>query len=61
LSGPHRRATSRCWRTLGGLADFAIVEAYLSTAARCGITKLDALRGLFHGDAWKPPGLQPAG
>ena len=23
--------------------------------------KLDALRGLFHGDVWNPPGLQPAG
>ena len=52
----------RCaWRTLQGLADFAIVESYLSTAAKCGITKLDALRDLFRGHAWKPPGLQPAG
>jgi hypothetical protein len=26
-----------------------------------GITKLDALRDLFNGHAWKPPGLEPAG
>ena len=49
------------WRTLQGLADFAIVESYLSTAAKWGITKHDALRDLFKGHAWQPPGLQPAG
>ncbi|MGO9503539.1 MAG: hypothetical protein ACLPUO_18650, partial [Streptosporangiaceae bacterium] len=26
-----------------------------------GITKLDALRDLFNGHTWKPPGLEPAG
>ena len=36
-------------------------ESYLATAAKGGITKLDALRDLFRGHAWKPPGLQPAG
>ena len=56
-----QRGSGGAWRTLQGLADFAIVESYLSTAAKCGITKLDALRDLFRGHAWKPPGLQPAG
>jgi hypothetical protein len=44
-----------------GLADFALVESYLSTAAKCGISKLEALRDLFNGRAWLPPGLEPAG
>jgi len=26
-----------------------------------GISKLDALRHLFNGNAWMPPGLEPAG
>jgi transposase len=57
----QQRGSGGAWRTLQGLADFAIVESYLSTATKCGITKLDALRGLFSGHAWKPSGLQPAG
>jgi len=57
----QQRGSGGAWRTLQGLADFAIVESYLSTAAKWGITKLDALRDLFSGHAWKPPGLQPAG
>ena len=44
-----------------GLADFAIVQSYLSTAAKWGISKLDALRDLFNGHAWLPPGLEPSG
>jgi transposase len=56
-----RRGSGGAWRTLQGLAGFGIVESYLSTAAKCGITKLDALRDLFRGHLWKPPGLQPAG
>jgi transposase len=57
----QQRGSGGAWRTLQGLADFAIVESYLSTAAKWGITKLDALRDLFSGHAWKPPGLEPAG
>ncbi len=57
----QQRGSGGAWRTLQGLADFAIVESYLSTAAKWGITKLDALRDLFKGHAWQPPGLQPAG
>jgi len=57
----QQRSSGGCWRTLEGLADFAIVESYLSTAAKWGISKLDALRDLFRGHPWIPPGLQPAG
>ncbi len=57
----QQRSSGGCWRTLQGLADFAIVQSYLSTAAKWGLSKLDALRDLFNGRAWLPPGLQPAG
>ena len=57
----QQRSSGGCWRTLQGLADFAIVQSYLSTAAKWGISKLDALRGLFSGHPWIPPGLQPDG
>ena len=43
----QQRGSGRCWRTLTGLAEFALVESYLSTAAKWGISKLDALRDLF--------------
>jgi transposase len=55
----QQRASGGCWRTLGGLADFAVVQSYLSTAAKWGITKIDALRGLFNGNPWMPPGIEP--
>jgi transposase len=57
----QQRSSGGCWRTLAGLADFAIVQSYLSTAAKWGISKLDTLRGLFNGHAWIPPGLEPSG
>jgi transposase len=57
----QQRSSGGCWRTIDGLADFAIVQSYLSTAAKWGISKLDALRDLFNGRAWLPPGLEPAG
>ena len=57
----QQRSSGGCWRTLQGLADFAIVQSYLSTAAKWGISTLDALRDLFNGRAWIPPGLEPAG
>jgi transposase len=57
----QQRSSGGCWRTLQGLADFAIVQSYLSTAVKWGLSKLDALRGLFNGRAWLPPGLEPAG
>jgi hypothetical protein len=33
----------------------------LERRARQDSSKLDALRDLFNGHAWKPPGLEPAG
>jgi transposase len=56
----QQRSFGGCWRTIQGLADFAIVQSYLSNAVKWGISKLDALRDLFHGHAWLPPGLEPA-
>ena len=57
----QQRGSGGCWRTLEGLAEFALVHSYLSTAVKWGISKLDALRDLFKGHAWLPPGLEPAG
>ena len=56
----QQRSSGGCWRTIDGLADFAITQSYLSTAAKWGIGKLDALRDLFNGRAWIPPALEPA-
>src|SRR5204863_8378134 len=38
----QQRSSGGCWRTLTGLADFAIVQSYLSTAAKWGVSQLDA-------------------
>jgi transposase len=57
----QQRSSGGCWRTLAGLADFAVVRSYLSTAAKWGISTLDALRDLFNGHAWLPPGIEPSG
>ena len=57
----QQRSSGGAWRTLTGLADFAIVQSYLSTAAKWGISKLDALRDLFNGHAWLPPSIEPSG
>lgn len=54
-----------CWRTLQGLADFegladfAVVRSYVSTAAKWGITSLDAFEQLFTTGAWLPPAASP--
>jgi transposase len=53
------RTSGGAWRTLTGLADFAIVQSYLSTASKWGISKLDALRQLFTTGAWLPPATSP--
>jgi transposase len=55
----QQRTSGGCWRTLDGLADFAIVQSYLSTAAKWGLTKLDALRQLFTTGPWLPPAIAP--
>ena len=57
----QQRSSGGCWRTLQGLADFAIVQSYLTTATRWGISTIDALRRLFNGHPWIPPALQPDG
>jgi transposase len=57
----QQRSSGGCWRTLDGLADFAVVQSYLSTAAKWGTTKIDALRDLFNGHPWMPPGIEPTG
>ena len=48
------------WRTLDGLADFAIVQSYLSTAAKWGIDALDTLTQLFTDGPGYPPPSDPA-
>jgi transposase len=55
----QQRTSGGCWRTLQGLADFAIVQSYLSTAGKWGRDKLDALVELFTTGAWLPPALTP--
>jgi len=53
------RTSGGCWRTLEGLADFAIVQSYLSTAAKWGIDQLDALTQLFTDGPWLPAAIRP--
>ena len=55
----QQRNSGGCWRTIEGLADFAIVHSYRSTALKWGLSKLDALRSLFNGHAWLPPASNP--
>ena len=37
----QQRSSGGCWRTMQGLADFAVIQSYLSTAAKWGISTLD--------------------
>jgi transposase len=53
------RSSGGCWRTLQGLADFALVHSYLSTATKWGLDRLDALKRLFTSGPWHPPALAP--
>lgn len=56
----QQRSSGGCWRTLQGLADFAVVQSYLSTAAHWGITRYQALHRLYNGDGpWIPTTLTP--
>ena len=43
----QQRSSGGCWRTLTGLADFAIIQSNLDTATKWGQDKLDVLRQLF--------------
>ncbi|KQM01755.1 transposase [Frankia sp. CpI1-P] len=56
----QQRVSGGCWRTLTGLADFAIVQSYLSTASKWGVDTLDALVQLFTTGPWLPPAAHPA-
>jgi transposase len=53
------RTSGGCWRTPGGLADFAVVQSYLSTAAKWGTDQLDALTQLFTDGPWLPNAIRP--
>jgi len=44
----QQRSSGGCWRTLTGLAEFALAQSYLSTAAKWAISKPGAFRGLFN-------------
>ena len=55
----QQRTSSGCWRTLQGLADFAVVQSYLSTAAKWGIDAPDALTQLFIEGPWLPAAIRP--
>lgn len=55
----QQRSSGGCWRTLHGLADFAVVQSYLSTAAKWGIGRFDALHRLFTTGPWIPTALTP--
>jgi transposase len=55
----QQRTSGGTWRTLLGLADFAIVQSYLSTTAKWGIDALDALTRLFTDGPWLPTAVAP--
>lgn len=46
---------SATWRSLQGLADFATLRSYLSTASKHGQDLLDILTALFTTGPWLPP------
>jgi transposase len=55
----QQRTSGGAWRTLAGIADFAVVQSYLSTASNWGLDSLDVLTQLFTTGAWLPPAAQP--
>jgi len=55
----QQRTSGGCWRTLSGLADFAVVASYLSTATKWGHDSYDVLTQLFTTGAWLPPAAAP--
>ena len=56
----QQRTSGGCWRTLTGLADFAVVPSYLSTTTKLDLTSIDVLEQLFTTGAWLPPPPPPA-
>jgi transposase len=55
----QQRTSGGCWRTLTGVADFAVVQSYLSTATKWGLDSYDVLTQLFTTGAWLPPTATP--
>ena len=55
----QERTSGGCWRTLQGLPYFAIVQSYLSTAAKWGIDRPDALVRLLATGPWLPAAIGP--
>jgi transposase len=55
----QQRTSGGCWRTLTGIADFAVVQSYLSTATKWGLDTHDLLTQLFTTGAWLPPTPAP--
>jgi len=55
----QQRSSGGTWRTLDGLADFAVVQSYLSTAAKWGTDAYDALTQLFTTGPWLPAAVRP--
>ncbi len=55
----QQRSSGGTWRTLPGLAGFAIVQSCLPTAAKWGIDALGALTRLFTDGPWLPPATAP--
>jgi len=55
----QQRTSGGCWRTLTGVADFAVVQSYLSTATKWGLDTFDVLTRLFSTGAWLPPAATP--
>ena len=55
----QQRTSGGAWRTLTGLADFAVVASYLSTATKWGLDSYDVLTRLFSTGAWLPPAAEP--
>lgn len=54
-----QRTAGGSWRTLQGLIDFAVVQSYLSTAAKWGKDTLEVLEQLFTTGPWIPTSLTP--
>ena len=55
----QQRTSGGCWRTPQGLADFAVIQSYLSTATKWGIDAPDALIQLFIEGPWLPAAIRP--
>jgi len=56
----QQRTSGGAWRTLTGLAEFALVHSYLDTAAKGGKDRHQALVELFTTGPWLPPTPRPA-